>query len=154
MAMKSVPLLLAGYLLVPVVAHADYQVIKLTCELDVTVYPPFGAPTKSHETDDVEVDVGATTGFRAISITSNAIPINVTNGRGGAITAFVDNSDDNRWDISSDRQRAGSLTKESVAIDRNTGRLTAYSMLTVGDHTLREEASGICTKVDTTKRKF
>ena len=81
-------------------------------------------------------------------------PVNVTNGKDGATTSYVVNSDADRWDISSDRQRAGSLSQQSAAIDRNTGRLTAYVITTVGNASERAEARGLCVEVDTTKRKF
>jgi hypothetical protein len=132
----------------------DVETIKLTCELDVIVYHPYGEPSKSHETEEVEMQFDVGSGFKAISVDSITVPVNVTNGKGGAITSYVDNSDANRWDISSDRQRAGSLSQQSAAIDRNTGRLTVYVITTVGNTSERAEARGTCVKVDTTTRKF
>lgn len=151
--MRFALLILPG-LVVCSVARADVQTIKLTCELNVIVYHPYSKPSSSHETTDVEMQFDDTTGFKAISISSLTVPVNVANSKGGAITSYVDNSDANRWDISSDRERKGSSSQQSAAIDRNTGRLTAYVITTVGNVSERAEARGTCIKVDTTKRKF
>jgi hypothetical protein len=135
-------------------AQADVSSTKLTCELDVIVHHPYGEPSNSHETTGVELQIDESTGFRAVLVDSMTIPVSVANSKGGAITAFVDNSDDNRWDLSTDRKRAGSLLQQYVAIDRNTGRLNAFSISTVGNVSERTEARGVCSKVDTVKRKF
>jgi hypothetical protein len=148
----TVPLLLWG-LLVPPVSYADTETIKLTCDLDVTTRPPYGAPKHSHETAIVEMLFDAATGFKAIRIYSVAIPVAVANKKGGAVTSFVDNSDNNRWDISNRRDRSKVASDESAAIDRNTGHITASSVLTVGEASQHAEARGTCAKVDKGKRR-
>ena len=132
----------------------DVQTIKLTCELDIIVHHPYGDSSKSHETVEVGMLFDNGTGFKAISVKSISVPVNVANSRVGGITSYVDNSDATRWDISSDRQDAASLSRQAAAIDRNTGRLTAYVITTVGNASERAEARGTCVKVDTTTRKF
>jgi hypothetical protein len=96
----------------------------------------------------------AATGFKAITIHSVAIPVAVANKKGGAVTAFVDNSDENRWDISNRRDRSKVASEESAVIDRNTGHITAHSVTTVGDASQHVEARGSCATMDTSKRRF
>jgi len=96
----------------------------------------------------------AQTGFKAINIRSVAIPVAVANKKGGAVTSFADNSDENHWDISNRRDRSKVASDEAVAIDRNSGVITAYSIKTVGDASQHVEARGTCRKVDTSGRKF
>ena len=138
----------------PATSIKDVQTIKLTCELDIIVHHPYGDPSKSHETVEVGMLFNDGTGFKALSVKSISVPVNVANSRVGGITSYVDNSDANRWDISSDRQEAASLSRQAAAIDRNTGRLTAYVITTVGNTSERAEARGTCVKADTTTRKF
>jgi len=163
--MRLSPLLILFVLLASSIARADdarpsatsindVQSIKLTCELDIIVHHPSGDPSKRHETVEVGMLFDDGTGFKAISVKSISVPVNVANGRVGGITSYVDNSDANRWDISSDRQEAAGLSRQAAAIDRNTGRLTAYVITTVGNASERAEARGTCVEVDTTKRTF
>jgi hypothetical protein len=149
----ALPLLLCAVVLSPA-GYADTETIKLTCDLDVTTQPPYGDAKQSHETAVVEMLFDTATGFKAILIHSVAIPVAVANKKGGAVTSFVDNSDDNRWNISNRRDRSKVASDESAAIDRNTGHITAYSITTVGDASQHVEAQGSCAKIDTSKRKF
>ena len=149
----TLPLLLCAVVALPV-SHADTEAIKLTCELEVTTHPADGGVKQSHETALVVMLFDAATGFKAITIHSVAIPVAVANKKGGAVTSFVDNSDENRWDISNRRDRSKVASEESAAIDRNTGRLTAYSITTVGDASQRVKARGSCATIDTSKRIF
>ena len=146
----TIPLLLCGVVASPV-SYADTETIKLTCALDVTTQPPHGDPKHSRETAVVEMLFDAAMGFRAIVIHSVAIPVAVANKKGGAVTSFADNSDGNHWDISNLRDRSKVVSDQSVAIDRNTGHITAHSVTTVGDASQRTEAQGTCVKVDTSK---
>jgi len=102
----------------------------------------------------VEMLLDAATGFKAIRIHSVAIPVAVANKKGGAVTSFVDNSDENRWDISNRRDRSKVASEESATIDRDIGYLTAHSITTVGDASQRVEARGICAQGETSKRKL
>jgi hypothetical protein len=136
------------------VSYADTEAIKLTCDLEVTTQPPDGAVKQSHETAVVVMLFDAATGFKAITIHSVAIPVAVANKKGGAVTSFVDNSDENRWDISNRRDRSKVASEESAAIDRSTGHITAYSITTVGDASQHVKARGSCATIDTRKRKF
>jgi hypothetical protein len=147
------PLLLCAVVASPV-TYADTERIELTCDLDVTTQPPEGAPKKSHETAVVEMLLDAATGFKAIRIHSVAIPVAVANKKGGAVTSFVDKSDENRWDISNRRNRSIVASEESAAIDRNTGYITAHAITTVGDASQRVEAQGTCANAAAGKRKF
>jgi len=148
----TIPLLLCGVVASPV-SYADTETINLTCELEVTLRPPNGGVKQSHETAVVEMLFDAATGFKAIRIYSGAISVAVANKKGGAVTSFVDNSDENRWDISNRRDRSEVASDESAAIDRSTGHITAHSITTVGDASQRVEARGTCAKVATSKRK-
>jgi len=146
-------LLLCGVVATPL-SYADTEIIKLTCELDVTTQPPYGDPKESHETAVVEMLFDPATGFKAIAVHSIAIPIAVANKKGGAVTSFVDKSDENRWEISNRRDRSKVASDESAAIDRNTGYITAHSITTVGDASQHVAARGTCAKGDTSKRKI
>ena len=146
----TVPLLLWGIVASPV-SYADTETIKLICDLDVITQPPFGDSRHSHETAVVEMLFDAAKGFKAIRIYSVAIPVAVANKKGGAVTSFVDNSDNIRWDISNRRDRTKVASDESATIDRNTGHITASSITTVGDASQHVQARGTCTKADTTK---
>jgi hypothetical protein len=148
----SVPLLLWGVVASPL-SYADTDTIDLTCRLDVTTRPPDGDAKQSHETAVVEMLFDAATGFKAIRIYSGAISVAVANKKGGAVTSFVDKSDENRWDISNRRDRSEVVSDESAAIDRSTGHITAYAITTVGEASHHVEARGTCAKVDTSKRK-
>ena len=148
----TVPFLLCGVVASPV-CYADTERIELTCELDVTTQPPSGDSRRSHETAVVEMLFDAATGFKAISIHSVAIPVAVANKKGGAVTAFTDKSDANRWDISNRRDRSKVASDESVAIDRSTGHITAHSITTVGDASQHVQARGTCVRVDSSKRE-
>ena len=148
-----IPLLVCAVAALPV-SYADTEKIKLTCELDVTIQPPDGDPKQSHETAVVELLFDAATGFKAITIHSVAIPVAVANKKGGAVTAFVDKSDENRWDISNRRDRSKVASDESAVIDRNTGHITVHSVTTVGDASQHVQAQGTCTRVDTSKQKI
>lgn len=152
-AMKiTIPLLLCGAVASPL-SYADTETIMLTCDLDVTTQPTSGDSRQSRETAVVELLFDAATGFKAIRIHSVAIPVAVANKKGGAVTSFVDNSDENRWDISNRRDRSKVASDESAVIDRNTGHITAYSTTRVGDASQHVEARGTCAKVDTSNRK-
>jgi hypothetical protein len=149
----TLPLLIYAVVALPV-SYADTQAIKLTCDLDVTTQPPDGEVKQSHETAVVVVLFDAATGFKAITIHSVAIPVAVANKKGGAVTSFVDHSDETRWDISNRRDRSKVASEESAAIDRNTGHITASSITTVGDASQHVMARGSCVTIDTGKRKF
>jgi hypothetical protein len=148
----ALPLLLCAVAASPM-GHADTETIELTCDLDVTTRPSYGDTRQSHETAVVEMLFDAATGFKAISIHSVAIPVAVANKKGGAVTSFVDNSDENHWDISNRRDRSKVASDESAAIDRSTGLIMAYSITTVGDASQRVEARGTCVKVNNSGRK-
>ena len=148
----TLPLLVCAVVASPL-SHADTETIKLTCELDVTTQPPYGDSKRSHEIAVVEMLLDLATGFKAIRIHSVAIPVAVANKKGGAVTSFVDHSDEQHWDISNRRDRSKVASEESAIIDRNLGRLTAYSTMTVGEASRHVEARGTCGKVATTKRK-
>jgi len=149
----TIPVLLCGAIASPV-SYAHTETIKLTCELDITTQPPYGDSKQSHETALVEMLFDAATGFKAILIHSVAIPVAVANKKGGAVTSFVDNSDEKRWDISNRRDQSKVASDESAAIDRATGHITAYSITTVGDASQHVEARGTCAKVATSKQKM
>jgi hypothetical protein len=142
-----ISLLVCAVVALPV-SYADTEAIKLTCDLDVTTQPPDGEVRQSHETAVVVMLFDAATGFKAITIHSVAIAVAVANKKGGAVTSFVDNSDENRWDISNRRDRSKVASEESAAIERNTGRITAYSITTVGDASQRVKARGRCATID------
>jgi len=146
--------LLLWAILASPLSHAETETIELTCELDVTEQPPSGDSRQSHETVVVQMLFDPSTGFKAINIRSVAIPVAVANKKGGAVTSFVDNSDENHWDISNRRDRSSVASDESVAIDRNTGFITAHSVKTVGDASQRVEARGTCKKAARSGRKF
>lgn len=150
---SALPLLLCG-VVAPLVSYADTEMIELTCDLYVTTQPPHGESKRSHETVGLEMLFDAATGFKAIVIHSVAIPVAVANKKGGAVTAFVDNSDGNRWEISNRRDRSKVASDQAAAIDRNTGQITAHSITTVGDASQRVEARGTCVKVATGRQKF
>jgi hypothetical protein len=148
----TVPLLFLG-VVTPPVSQADTETIQLTCKLDITTQPTYHDYKRSHETALVEMLFDAVTGFKAIRIHSVFIPVAVANKAGGAVTSFVDNSEKNRWDISNRRDRSKVITDESAAIDRNSGRITASSITTVGDASRRVEARGTCAKARSSERK-
>jgi len=141
----TLPLFLCG-VVVSTLSYADTETIKLTCDLEVTTQAAHGDSRRSRETVVVELMFDAATGFKAIRIHSVAIPVAVANKTGGAVTSCVDNSDDNRWDISNRRDRSKVASEESAAIDRNTGHITARSITTVGDAFQHVEARGTCAK--------
>jgi hypothetical protein len=145
-------LLLCGVVASPV-SYGDTETIRLICELEVTTQPSYGASRRSHETAVVDLLFDAATGFKAIRVYSAAIPVAVANKEGGAVTAFVDNSHENRWDISNRRDRTKVASDEAAAIDRDTGHITAHSTTTVGDASQRVAARGTCTPAATSKRK-
>ena len=60
---------------------------KLTRELDVIVDHPYGEPSTSQETAEVAMQFDDGTRFDAISVESITVPVDVANGKGGAITA-------------------------------------------------------------------
>ena len=148
----TIPLLVCAVVASPV-SHGDTETIKLTCELEVTTRPPYGDSQRSHEIALVEMLLDRSTGFKAIRIHSVAIPVAVANKKGGAVTSFVDHSDEQHWNISNRRDRSKVASEESATIDRNIGQLTAYSTTTVGDASRHVEARGTCGKFTTGKRK-
>jgi hypothetical protein len=148
----ALPLLLCAVLASPI-GQADTETIELTCDLAVTTQPPYGDTKRSHETAVVRMLFDAATGFKAISIHSVAIPVAVANKKGGAVTSFVDNSDERHWDISNRRDQSKVASDESAAIDRSTGHITAYSVTTVGDASQHVEAQGFCVRVAGSGRK-
>ena len=148
----TIPLLVCAVVASPV-SHGDTETIKLTCELEVTTRPPRGDSQRSHEIALVEMLLDRSTGFKAIRIHSVAIPVAVANKKGGAVTSFVDHSDEQHWNISNRRDRSKVASEESATIDRNIGQLTAYSTTTVGDASRHVEARGTCGKFTPGKRK-
>ena len=128
------------------VSYGDTEIVELTCDLDITTRPPSGDSKQSHETAAVKLLFDAATGFKAIAIHSVTIPVAVANKKGGAVTAYLDNSVSNRWDISNRRDRSKVASDESAAIDLNSMRITAYSITTVGDASQRIDARGTCVK--------
>jgi hypothetical protein len=144
----AVPLLLCGAVASPL-GYADTETIRLICDLAVTTHPSPGDSRQSHETAVVALLFDAASGFKAIRIYSVAIPVAVANKKGGAVTAFVDNSRENRWEISNRRDRTKVASEESATIERDSGRITAYSITTVGDASRHVEARGTCVR-DTT----
>jgi len=141
----TIPLLLCGVVASPL-GCADTQTIELTCELDVTTQAADGHSRQSHETAAVELLLDAATGFKAIRVHSVAIPVAVANKQGGAVTSFVDRSDEERWDISNRRDRSKVASEESATYELTTGYLTASSIAMVGDAAQRVEARGSCAK--------
>jgi hypothetical protein len=148
----AIPLLLCGVMASPL-SHADTEVIELTCDLDVTTQPSSGTAKHSHEMAVVETLHDAATGFKAIRIHSVAIPVGVANKQGGAVTSFIDNSNESRWDISNRRDRSKVVSEESATIDWKTGEITAHAITTVGDATQHVAAHGVCAKADRNKRR-
>ena len=149
---KTIPFLLCG-VVASAVSYADTATIELTCDLEVTTESPHGDSKRSHETVAVEMLLDPVTRFKAIVIHSVAIPVAVANKKGGAVTAFVDNSDENHWDIANRRDRSKVASDQSAAIDRTTGHITARSVTTVGAASQQVEARGTCTKIDASKQK-
>jgi hypothetical protein len=142
---KITPVVLLCAVVASPVSFGDTQMIELTCDLDVTTQPPQGGSSRrSHETAVVELLFDANTGFKAIRIYAVAIPVAVANKKGGAVTSFVDHSDERRWDISNRRDRGKVASEESAAIDRDTGDITARYITTVGDASQHVEARGTC----------
>jgi hypothetical protein len=133
------------------VCYADTETIKLTCDLEVTTQASDGDSKQSRETAVVEMLFDTSTGFKAIVIHSVSIPVAVANKKGGAVTAFVDNSDANHWEISNRRDRSKVASDQSAAIDRDTGHITAYSTTTVGDASQHVQARGSCVKIASAK---
>ena len=140
-----IPFLLCGVITSPL-SYADTQTIELICELDVTTQRPDGHSRQSHETAAVELLLDAATGFKAIRVHSVAIPVAVANKQGGAVTSFVDHSNEKRWDISNRRDRSKVATEESATYELSSGYITAYSIAMVGDAAQRVEARGSCAK--------
>ena len=143
----TIPFLLCVVVASPL-SYADTQTIELTCELDVTTQPADGRSRQSRETAAVELLLDAATGFKAIRVHSTAIPVAVANKQGGAVTSFVDHSNDKRWEISNRRDRSKVASEESATYELATGYLTASSIATVGDASQRVEARGSCAKVN------
>jgi hypothetical protein len=135
------------------VSYADTATIELTCDLDIITESPHGESKPSHETVVVEMLLDPVTRFKAIVIHSVAIPVAVANKKGGAVTEFVDNSDENHWDISNRRDRSKVATDQAAAIDRTTGHITAHSVTTVGEASQRVEARGTCAKIAARRQK-
>jgi hypothetical protein len=152
--MKGKLALIGTLLIIPVMARAGVETVKLTCELQITTHHPYGDPTPSQETAGVEMQFDSTSGFKAIVINSLAIPVSVANSVGGSIASYKDLSDESRWEISNERMRDGIATSQWATIDRNTGLLSAYIRTTVSTDSELVEAHGACSKVDTSKRKF
>jgi hypothetical protein len=134
-------------------SYADTATIKLSCELDITTQSPHGDSKQSHETAMVEMLSDAATGFKAIAVHSVAIAVAVANKKGGAVTAFVDHSDDKHWDISNRRDRSKVASDQSATIDLDDGHITAHSVTTVGDASQHVEARGTCAKIATGEQK-
>ena len=141
----TIPFLLCG-VAASRLSYADTQTIELTCELDVTTQSADGHSRQSHETAAVELLLDAATGFKAIRVHSVAIPVAVANKQGGAVTSFVDHSNEKRWDISNRRDRSKVASVESATYELATGYLTASSNAVVGDASQRVEARGNCAK--------
>ena len=80
----KIPLLVCAVVVLPV-SYADTQAIKLTCDLDVTTQPPDGEVKQSRETAVVVMLFDASTGFKAITIHSVAIPVAVANKKGARL---------------------------------------------------------------------
>jgi len=146
----TIPLLLCGVGASPL-SYADTQTIELTCELDVTTQPANDHSRQSHETAAVELLLDAATGFKAIRVHSVAIPVAVANKQGGAVTSFVDHSDEKHWDISNRRDRSKVASEESATYELATKYLTAASIAMVGDASQRVEARGSCAKGNSKK---
>ena len=142
----TIPFLLCAAMASPS-SYADTQTIELICELDVTTQRPDGHSRQSHETAAVELLLDAATGFKAIRVHSVAIPVAVANKQGGAVTSFIDHSNEKRWDISNRRDRSKVASQESATYDLTTGYITAHSTAMVGDASQRVEARGICSRV-------
>ena len=134
-------------------SYADTTTVELTCDLDITTESPNGDSTRSHETVVVELLLDPVTGFKAIAIHSVAIPVAVANKKGGAVTAFVDKSNEDHWDISNRRDRSKVASVQAAAIDRTTGYITAHSATTVGEASQQVEARGRCAKSATGRPK-
>ena len=141
----TIPFLLCAVVASPL-SYAGTQTIELICELDVTTQAADGHSRQSHETAAVELLLDAATGFKAIRVHSVAIPLAVANKQGGAVTSFVDHSNEKRWDISNRRDRSKVASEESATYELATGYLTASSIVVVGDAAQRVEARGSCAK--------
>lgn len=141
----TIPFLLCGAIASPL-SYADTQTIELICELDVTTQSPDGHSRQSHETAVVELLLDAAKAFKAIRVHSVAIPVAVANKQGGAVTSFVDHSNEKRWDISNRRDRSKVTSEESATYELTTGYITAHSVAMVGDASQRVEAQGTCAR--------
>lgn len=131
------------------------EAVKLSCDLTITKHPYQLPDLVSKETAEVEMQIDGATGLRAIIVDSLAIGVAVANGKAGRIESYTDNSTDDRveiWNVK--RIGEDATSQEMAAVDRNTGRLIAMVITTVHGTSIRTDAVGLCSKVDTTKRKF
>jgi hypothetical protein len=76
----------------------------------------------------------------------------VANKQGGAVTSFVDHSNEKRWDISNRRDRSKVASEEAARYDLTTGHIAASSIAMVGDASQRVEARGTCVKNNSKNR--
>ena len=131
------------------------EAVKLSCDLTVTKHPYQLPDEVSKETAEVEMQIDVATGQRSIIVDSLAIGVAVANGKAGRIESYTDNSTGDRLEIWNVKRIGEDATsQEMAAVDRNTGRLIAMVITTVHGASIRTDAVGPCSKVDTTKRKF
>jgi hypothetical protein len=137
-------LVATGLLLVACVAQASgTETTQMSCDLDVKTTNNAGLLKTGHETSVLEIKELETS--TSIRLNSATMPVLVTTARVGPVTVFVDNSNDNRWDISSVRKQ-GTLAAddERIILDRNTGQLTASRSVTADSVTTSDRATGTC----------
>jgi hypothetical protein len=141
------------------VCYAAPEAIKLKCGLTVTNHPYEMPAVVSHEDAEVELQIDNEIGLKTIIVNSLAVPVAVANGKSGSIKSFRDFSTDTRvevWNMS--RIGENSVQEQMAAVDRSTGSVKAMVMTTISTATntatIRVEAIGSCTKVDTSKLRF
>jgi len=135
-----------------VVANASIGAAKdttqMSCDLEIKTISNAGVSKAGRETSVLEIQELDTS--TSIRLRSALMPLLVTTARVGAVTVFVDNSNDAKWDISSIRKR-GALEPddERIILDRKTGEMNAYRSVTSNSLTTSDSATGSCKPLGT-----
>jgi hypothetical protein len=131
-------------------AHAQaIKEIKLSCDISIKTSLPSGAIER--EQHSITVNIFQQKSF--LSINPSSVLRGVITEKKAGVFEVINLSDENSWDVTNkSKSSSDKVTTTQMKIDRNTGHFSYTNDFEEGR--LFAEASGTCTKVDTSKKKF
>ena len=132
---------------------------KLECQIEIRgeYFSKLTAKTSREEKREVATAIITEYGKNLTITVEGTEPIItvMTGNTFGQLKSYYNQSTENVWQLSNElNNKGGGERSYDLRIDRNTGLLTFLRVISSDHSEFKENGSGYCSKVDTTKKKF